>query len=119
MSAIIEWVLEMKVQEGQAENVMPLLEEMVAATQADEPGALVYEYYMSADKSRCTVIERYADSAAAMVHLGNFGAKFAGRFLKVFAPDRLYVYGPADAKLRAAVAGMGAVHFDRAAGFHR
>ena len=29
----------------------------------------------------CTVLERYADSAAAMVHMGNFGEKFAPRFL--------------------------------------
>jgi len=29
MSTIIEWVLEMKVQDGQADNVQPLLDEML------------------------------------------------------------------------------------------
>ncbi|MCB1340271.1 MAG: antibiotic biosynthesis monooxygenase [Pseudooceanicola sp.] len=119
MSDIIEWVLEMKVQDGQADKVQPLLDEMVAATKADEPGALVYEYYMDVAKSRCTVIERYADSDAAMVHLGNFGARFADRFLAAFAPERFTVYGPASDQLRAAVAGFGAVHFGQVAGFCR
>ena len=119
MSDIIEWVLEMDVQEGQADNVQPLIDEMVAATQADEPGALHYEYYRSADRSRVTVIERYIDNEAAMIHLGNFGAKFADRFLAAFAPVRFTVYGPASEELRAAVAGLGATHEDLAAGFHR
>ena len=79
----------MRVQEGQADNVQPLLDEMVAATKSDEQGALHYEYYMNEDRSTCTVLERYADNAAVMVHLGNFGAKFANRFLAVFAPERL------------------------------
>lgn len=119
MSDIIEWVLEMRVQEGQADNVQPLIDEMVAATQADEPGALHYEYYMNADRSACTVLERYADNAAAMIHLGNFGEKFAERFLAAFAPERFYVYGPAEDDLRAALAGFGAHHLELAAGFHR
>jgi len=119
VSDIIEWVLEMRVQDGQAENVQPLIEEMVAATQADEPGALHYEYYMSEDKSTCTVLERYADNAAVMTHLGNFGAKFADRFLAAFAPERLVVYGPANDEVRGALAGFGAVHMSLASGFHR
>lgn len=119
MSDIIEWVLEMDVQAGQGDAVEPLVSELSAATKSDEPGALTYEYYISDDKSRVTVIERYTNNAAAMVHLGNFGAKFADRFLATFAPTRLVVYGPAEADLRAAVEGFGAVHMDYLVGFHR
>ena len=119
MSAIIEWVLEMRVQEGQAENVQPLLDEMVKATKADEPGALHYEYYMNDDRSTCTVLERYADNDAAMVHLGNFGAKFADRFLAAFAPERFVVYGPANSELKSALAGFGATFQSMTAGFNR
>jgi len=119
MSDIIEWVLEMRVQDGQADNVQPLLDEMVAATKADEPGAIHYEYYMPEDRSTCTVLERYADNAAVMAHLGNFGAKFADRFLAAFAPERFIVYGPANAEVRAALAGFGAEHREMVAGFHR
>ncbi len=119
MSDIIEWVLEMRVQDGQADNVQPLVDEMVAATQRDEPGALHYEYYMPEDRSTCTVLERYADNDALMAHLGNFGAKFADRFLTVFAPERFTVYGPANEQVREALKGFGATHQQMASGFHR
>ncbi len=119
MSEIIEWVLEMDIQPGQAANVQPLVDEMVAATQATEPGALHYEYFLNADITRCTVLERYADNAAVMTHLANFGTHFAPRFLATFAPVRFTVYGPADAQVRAALAGFGATHEDRISGFAR
>lgn len=37
----------MDVQPGQSDNVQPLIEEMLTATKADEPGALHYEYFMN------------------------------------------------------------------------
>lgn len=119
MSKVIEWVLEMDVRDGQGETMASLLDEMVAATEADEPGALHYEYYTNEDRSKVTVLERYADNAAAMTHLGNFGEKFAERFLGVFAPTRFTVYGPAGDDLRTALAAFGAAHMDHFKGFAR
>lgn len=119
MSDHIEWVLELDVQAGQQDAVQDLVDEMVAATHANEPGALTYEYFLSADKSRCTVIERYADNAAVMIHLGNFGAKFADRFFTVFAATRFAVYGPADDTVRGALKDFGATFDDRISGFSR
>ncbi|WP_300056389.1 antibiotic biosynthesis monooxygenase [uncultured Roseobacter sp.] len=115
----IEWVLEMTIQDGRSDAVQPLIDEMVAATQANEPGALTYEYYLSEDGARCTVVERYADNDALMLHLKNFGEHFAERFLAVFAPTRFTVYGPADATSRAALADFGATFESRIGGFHR
>ena len=119
MSDCIEWLLELDIAEGKLDDLKALAEEMVAATRADEPGALVYEYYIDPDGTRCNVVERYADSAAAMVHLGNFGAKFADRFLAILTPVRFQVHGPASDELRAALSGFGAVHLDQIAGFAR
>jgi len=119
MSDVIEWVIEMQIQHGQAETVQPLVDEMVSATKANDPGTLHYEYYLNADRTRCTVLERYADSAAAMQHLANFGERFAARFQAVFAPTRVTVYGPADDAVRAALAGLGATHETRIGGFAR
>lgn len=119
MSDIIEWVLVLKVQDGQAGNVMPLMEEMVAATKANEPGALHYEYYASDAGDQVTVLERYADADAAMVHVGNFGAHFAERFLTVYAPVRFSVFGPANQALRDALTPLGATFEPQIAGFHR
>ena len=66
-----------------------------------------------------TVVERYSDSAAALVHLGNFGEKFADRFFAAFTPKRLVVYGPASDELRGALAGLGAEHLGYLIGFNR
>ncbi|MEQ6247384.1 antibiotic biosynthesis monooxygenase [Sulfitobacter sp. HNIBRBA3233] len=119
MSDVIEWVLELEVSAGQADGMADLLEEMVAATKANEPGALHYEYYISDDGTRVTSLERYADNAAAMTHLANFGAQFAERFLATFAPLRFSVFGPAGADLRAGVAAFGAEHMAFHKGFAR
>jgi hypothetical protein len=54
-----------------------------------------------------------------MVHLGNFGAKFAERFLACGDPGRFVVYGNAGDDVRAGLAPMGAVHMTQFAGFVR
>jgi len=74
---------------------------------------------MNDDKSMCTVLERYADNDAVMAHLGNFGAKFAERFLTTFAPVKLTVYGSANDTVREGLAGLGATHQQMISGFHR
>lgn len=119
MGEHIGWVLEMDIQQGRAGDVAPLVTEMVNATRAQEPGALVYEYFLNADKSRCTVIERYADNDAVLTHLENFGSNFAERFFAVFAPVRFAVYGPADEEVRTTLGNMGATFDDRIVGFSR
>jgi quinol monooxygenase YgiN len=49
------------------------MNDMVESTKA-EPGALNYEWFISEDGTSCHIYERYADSAAAMVHMGHFPA---------------------------------------------
>lgn len=115
----IEWVLEMDIQQGRSADVAPLVTEMVNSTRAQEPGALVYDYFLNADQSRCTVIERYADNDAVLTHLENFGAHFAERFFAVFAPVRFSVYGPANEEVRSTLSPMGATFEDRIVGFSR
>ncbi len=119
MHGQIEWVLIMDIREGQSHAVQPLIDEMVAATRSDEAGALVYEYFLNSEKSRCTVLERYKDTDAAMIHLDNFGKKFADRFFSLFIPVSFTVFGPAGAPLREALSGFGATFEDRIGGFAR
>ena len=86
MSETVSWVLEAKVKDGAFDDAKALMDEMSAATQADEPGALAYEWFASEDKTKICLYERYADSAATMVHLGNFGSKFADRMMALMEP---------------------------------
>jgi quinol monooxygenase YgiN len=118
MPNTISWNLQMLVREGRLNDVRPLMNEMVAATR-EEAGTIGYEWFLSADGKTCHINERYADSDAAMVHIGNFGSKFAERFLACFKPTSFCVYGNPDAKARAALNGMGVTYLEWLGGFNR
>lgn len=97
------WVLEANVKVGESENLQRLLHEMVESTKAAEPDTLHYEWFIDSTKERCHVYERYANSAAVMTHLQNFGAKFADRFQKVLDVTSFTIYGNPSAEVKAAL----------------
>lgn len=119
MTKNIQWILEMAVRGDDIEAVHSLIDEMVQATQANEPGALIYEYYISDDQTRCSVVERYADSAAVMAHLQNFETHFGERFFALFEPKLFRVYGPVNDEVKSALGGLGATFDGAAGGFMR
>src|SRR3954463_3820367 len=117
MSTHVSWMLELHVI-GTKEDFTALVNEMVAST-SNEAGTLDYEWSTSADGTVCHLYERYLDSAAAMVHLATFGAKFAGRFLKMLKPIRLTLYGLPSQQVKNALAGMNPVYMRSVDGFSR
>ena len=119
MSDAVSWVIELDVKDGQLDAFKALAEEMSEATQANEPGASHYEWFVSEDGKAVHIYERYVDSAATMVHLQTFGEKFAERFLACVDPARIMVYGDPSAEVRAALAGFGASHMTQFTGFAR
>lgn len=119
MSANVSWMLELSVQPGRAADLRALMEEMVSATRANEPGTLDYEWSTNDDGSVCHIFERYADSAAVMVHMSTFGEKFAARFLSLVKPVRFVVYGSPSQPVREALAPFGAVFLQPLGGFSR
>jgi quinol monooxygenase YgiN len=118
MSDNVFWVLELAIKSGEMDNFKALMGDMVAATH-DEPGALNYEWFISDDNETCHIYERFADSDAVLVHLGNFGANFAKRFVGCVRPTRQIVYGNLSDEARKAMKGMGAVHMAPIGGFTR
>ncbi len=58
MSAHVCWMLHMQVQEGRHAELRALMDEMSAATHANEPGTLDYEWSLSADGTTCHLWER-------------------------------------------------------------
>ena len=114
----VSWNLQLSVRTGQLSAARELMNEMVEATQ-DEPGTLLYEWFLSDDGSTCHINEGYTDSDAVMVHLGNFGSKFMDRFLACFEPTSLSVYGDPSADARAALDGFGAAYLGTFGGFAR
>lgn len=119
MTNDIYWVLEAEIKAGEVEHLRSLITEMVGATKTDEPGTLNYEWFISADESTCHIYERYANSAAVMRHLGNFGEKFAKRFMSILQPSRMMVYGEPTDEVIAALGRLNAEFMAPLGGFSR
>lgn len=113
----VHWHIMMTVNDGQADAVKPLLDRMVAATQANEPGALTYDYMGVGDQVH--IVERYADNAAAMTHMGNFGANFAEEFIQTFSVNSVLVYGAAGDDLKEILAPFSPTYMPQISGFSR
>ncbi|MGI9491906.1 MAG: putative quinol monooxygenase [Geminicoccaceae bacterium] len=119
MGDVVQWVLELNIKDGKFDAFEALMNEMVAATNANEPDALAYEWFVSDDRKSCHIYERYADSAAVMTHLGNFGAHFAKPFLDALEPTRLTVYGCPSDEAKGALAGLNAAFMEGIGGYSR
>ena len=119
MSDHVSWMLELSIKPGELANLKALIREMVESTRATEPGTLNYEWFFNADENVCHIWERYVDSAAAMTHLGNFGEKFAERFMAALEPTRFIVYGSPTEDVREALSPFGVAYMAPVAGFAR
>ncbi len=115
----VYWVLEVAIKAGEFDNFKELMGEMVEATQANEANTLNYQWAISEDGQSCHIYERYANSAAAMTHLGAFGEKFAERFMATVEPTRFVVYGNPNSEVKEALSGFGAAFMAPFGGFAR
>ena len=119
MSDSVSWLVDLTIKDGQIDNFKSLVKEMVDATQSNEPDALNYEWFISADGKSGQIYERYADSAATMTHLGAFGAKFAERFLAAVEPTSFIVYGKPNDEVKEALSGFSPAYMEALGGFAR
>lgn len=119
MTNHVFWLLELSIKEGHLDQFKELMEEMSTATQRDEPNILNYEWWISENQSSCHIYERYEDSAAVMIHLGNFGSKFAERFMSHVDPTGIKVYGDASDDVKAALTAFGPQYLTQIGGFTR
>lgn len=119
MSEYVYWIIEADVREGKLQQLKEIMVEMSEATMAEEPGTLNYEWSLSEDEKTCHIFERYKDSDATMIHMGNFGSKFAKRFMEIVKPGKFVLYGNPNEQVLKTLAPMGAVQFSSAAGFSR
>ena len=118
MSTTVSWNLQLAVRDGRLDDFRSLMHEMVESTLA-EAGAQAYEWFITEDGTTCHICERYADSDAAMVHLGTFGSRFAERFLSCVEPTGFSVYGDPSGEVQGVLDGFGAVYMGWFGGFVR
>ncbi len=119
MNDTVSWVLEMAIKPGELDNFKALMEEMVEDVQATQPDTTHYEWFFNEDGSVCHLYERYADSAATMIHLNSFAENYAERFLGAADPTRLTVYGNPNDEVRGILGGFGAVIMAQLGGYAR
>jgi len=126
MAASVFFVVELDVQPGQADALRQVAREMVDLSQANEPGTLNYEYFLSADGSTCHIFERYMDIDALQRHSQSFPPELSRR-AQSFRPRRLTAYGKVPEEVRAqrvdpirqAVPGFTAAYMEPLSGFSR
>ncbi len=119
MNENVYWFIEGAVKEGEIDNLKALIKEMVEATEGNEPGTKMYEWFFSADEKTVYLFEFYQDSQATMVHLDSFGKNFAGRFMAAIDMKRFVIMGNPDDKVRSALQSVGAKLTQFAGGFKR
>ena len=117
-NAHVSLVFEVSVKEGREADARTLVAEMVEATRG-EPGTLDYEIHATEDGRRFLSFERYADTDAALTHLGAFGTRWMARFFDVFVPERMIVFGEPNDAVRGALAAAAPTYMREVAGFSR
>lgn len=119
MGTEVFWVLELNIINGKEDQLDSLISDMSAATKLNEPNTLYYEWFVDEAKKTCTIYERYTDSDALLIHMGNFGENFAGRFMSIFEISNFTVFGAPSDDAIAALDTLRAKYMHFAGGFHK
>lgn len=119
MTGHVYWIYELDIKPGAYDALVALKEDMVAATEANESGALNYEWSVSEDKQVCHVLERFESSEAALIHMKNFGKNFATRLFEVVTPKTMRLYGHPSEEVLKALSRVGAIQMPSIGGFSR
>ncbi|CUH63090.1 Antibiotic biosynthesis monooxygenase [Thalassovita gelatinovora] len=112
-SEAITWVLEVALPDDQRPALEALMHEMTEATLANEPGCLLYDWFITADGTGCHILESYADDAALLAHINTFNTTYARHMFSIVSPRRLTVYGAPSISARAALAPLHPVYLSR------
>ena len=115
----VSWLTECAVKDGKLDDLKQLMDEMVAATSEEGPGALSYEWFISADGGTLHLYEKYADSAAMVTHANVFVERWARRFMGCVDVKRFTAYGNPDEAAQKAIAPFGGKQLETLGGFAR
>ena len=96
----IIFYLDLKVKNNSV-NIEEFLDGVVKSVNETEPGTMLYEYYLSEDKKKVSLIEIYKTDADAVIHMKNFlAAPHSGPFLETFEIESFKVMGNSSYELK-------------------
>jgi quinol monooxygenase YgiN len=96
------------------------LARVMAAESQKDPGTIAYEWFLSADRTRCRLCETYVDGGAALAHLtGPVVRELVPKLLEAGSITGFEIYGDPGPEVSMIVAGLGAEIFPGWLGFSR
>ena len=105
----VRFTVELNVTLGKFDAFEDVARAMTRDTQ-EEPGTLVYDWYLSRDNHRARLLEEYADGDAVVAHLeGEVVTKLVPKLLQSAQLTRFEVYGDPGRRGTEILAGLGAV----------
>ncbi len=82
-------------------DVGEFLDGIVKTVQETEPGTQLYEYYISDNRNKVSLLEIYKSDADAVIHMKNFlKAPHSGPFLEIFEIESFKVLGNSSDELK-------------------
>jgi len=119
MNKIVTFVVDLNIHEGKLDQFENIAQAMTAGT-LEEAGALGYEWFMSADRKRCRLLETYADAKAVLAHCtGPVVGKLVAKMLETSSITGFEVYGDPGPEAAKILAGVGAEIFSYSRGLGR
>jgi quinol monooxygenase YgiN len=116
--ADVAYLIELTIQDGKLEDFKQKAAAFAQGAQADEPGTLEYQWWLSEDGSRGLLKEGFDSSESLLTHLGNVGPTLP-ELLAIAPITRLEVFGDPSEEARAALAPLGAQYVGHFVGFER
>lgn len=105
----VGFILELNINKGKSfDDVKSLLEKLTSFMRQNEPDAYDYGYYISPNRKKVTLIEKYNNSEAAILHANNFenGPNMVP-FLETFTIKSFILFGNSTNKLRERIKAYG------------
>lgn len=93
------FLVEIAITPDTADEFRSVMRDTTRVVRADEPGTLIYECFVNADRTVGYILERYADDKAALTHSSTLPADLARRS-QAFKPLRLNVFGDVSSAVR-------------------
>ena len=101
MSDLIDFQIDLKVTDGQLETFKELVAEMIPFIKTEEPGTLIYNWYISEANHKGTLLERYKNNQAAIKHVNNFvSGKYVDRLMSICTFESITILGDASEELK-------------------
>ena len=107
----VRFVVDLTIHAGKLAEFEKVANAMITLSQK-EPGTLGYDWCLSGDRTRCRIVEHFADANATVAHSsGATVQEWVPRLMGVANLNRFEVYGDPGPKAAEMLAGFGAETF--------